>query len=235
MRCENCGWDRNPEGSLKCEKCGARLGKSSGGTGMQQSAQNFSDNDFDLKKTRKGCPECGYPIRSSEDQCPQCGNTLSAGKTVPDEPLPQPKNPSLAKQEFKGTVIKTGEPENENDERTNESKIDPSEGKKVVGFLVTYSHTHLGEFFPLYAGRNFVGKDASMNVQIKGDDAVSSKHLSILYRVVDKKFKFKDEQSSNGTFINNELIDEGELLNNDIISIGNTKLVFMVIPTIEKN
>jgi pSer/pThr/pTyr-binding forkhead associated (FHA) protein len=54
--------------------------------------------------------------------------------------------------------------------------------------------------------------------------------LSILYRPVDKKFKFKDEQSSNGTFVNDVLMDEGELHNFDVIRIGATKLVFIAIP-----
>ena len=217
MRCENCGWD-NPNENSKCEKCGAQLGKSTMKETAQQTTQNFSDGGFDPKKTVKGCPECGYMVRPGESQCPQCGH----GESV--KPINQ--EPQISNPPFKGTVIRKNE-ETPEQER--------SAGKKVVGFLVTYSHTELGEFFPLYEGKNYVGKESGMNVHIKNDNAISSKHCCILYRTVDSKFKFKDEQSTNGTFINNELIDEGELTNNDIISIGDkTKLVFMVIPRIEE-
>uniref|UniRef100_UPI0040276C70 FHA domain-containing protein n=1 Tax=Prevotella sp. TaxID=59823 RepID=UPI0040276C70 len=53
---------------------------------------------------------------------------------------------------------------------------------------------------------------------------------SILYRNVDNKFKFRDEQSSNGTFVNKELADEGELQNYDIIRLGGTVFIFIAIP-----
>ena len=49
---------------------------------------------------------------------------------------------------------------------------------------------------------------------------MSGRHMSILYRNVDNKFKYRDEQSSNGTFVNKELSDEGELQNYDIIRLG---------------
>ena len=57
--------------------------------------------------------------------------------------------------------------------------------------------------------------------------------MSILFRPVEQKFKFKDEQSSNGTFINGELMDEGELKNLDKIRIGETSILFMEIPKID--
>jgi len=162
-----------------------------------------------------GCPECGYPLRLTDTECPQCGYAFTGRKGQEDSPkIEQPitKKPSVG-----GTVILG--PENSDEGR-----------KKLVGFLVTYSHLSNGEFFPLYEGRNFIGQSSSSNVCIKGDLSVSEKHLSILFRTVDRKFKFKDEQSSNGTFINEELIDEGELKNFDIIRIGTTQLIFMAIP-----
>ncbi|MDR1683784.1 MAG: FHA domain-containing protein [Candidatus Symbiothrix sp.] len=236
MRCENCGWD-NPGGNTKCEKCGVPLEQSFGDSNtptVRQAAQGLDANGgFDLKKTVAGCPECGYPVRPGDIQCPQCGNNLGGNPTVPEKEEPKPK-PS--RKSFGGTVIKGAEISKDISGENSDKKTEEparSAGKKIVGFLVTYSHTPLGEFFPLYEGRNFVGKSCENNAVIKGDDSVSGKHLSILYRAVDGKFKFKDEQSVNGTFINGELIDEGELANNDIIAIGSTKLVLMIIPKIE--
>jgi pSer/pThr/pTyr-binding forkhead associated (FHA) protein len=106
----------------------------------------------------------------------------------------------------------------------------PTEGRKLAGFLVTYSQSPLGEFFSIYEGRNYVGRNSSCSICLQKDSQVSGKHLSILYRSIERKFRFKDEQSSNGTFINDKLEDEGELKNFDTIRIGSIKLLFIGIP-----
>lgn len=104
--------------------------------------------------------------------------------------------------------------------------------RRLVGFLVTYNRTPAGRAYNIYEGRNYIGRDASCDISIPDDGQMSGKHLSILYRNVDGKFKFRDEQSSNGTFINKELIDDGELQNYDIIRAGSTIFIFIAIPTI---
>jgi hypothetical protein len=105
-------------------------------------------------------------------------------------------------------------------------------GKRIMGLLVTYSTNPAGQVFNIYEGRNYVGREASADICIPSDFQISSKHFSILYRVADGKFKFRDEQSSNGTFVNEVLTDEGELSTFDVIRIGSTKLIFIAIPQI---
>ena len=109
-------------------------------------------------------------------------------------------------------------------------KVPP--GRKLVGFLVTYNRTPLGKAFPVYEGRTYVGRDAACDIAVTDDNQMSGRHMSILYRSVDNKFKFRDEQSSNGTFINKELLDEGELQNYDIVRVGSTLFIFVAIPQI---
>lgn len=104
--------------------------------------------------------------------------------------------------------------------------------RKLVGFLVTYNREPNGRAFNIYEGRNFLGRDPGCDIAITDDDQISSRHMSILYRNVDHKFKFRDEQSSNGTFVNGQLEDDGELENNDIIRAGNTLFVFIAIPDV---
>ena len=103
-------------------------------------------------------------------------------------------------------------------------------GKKIVGLLITYDTVSTGQVFNIYEGRNYIGRDAVTDVNIQSDSQISGKHFSILYRLADGKFKFKDEQSSNGTFVNDVLTDEGELKTFDLIRIGSTKLTFIAIP-----
>jgi len=105
-----------------------------------------------------------------------------------------------------------------------------TQGRKLVGFLVTYNRNPLGKAFNIYEGKNFVGRDRSCDISVPEDNQMSGRHMSILYRNVDNKFKYRDEQSSNGTFVNKELSDEGELQNYDIIRLGGTVFIFIAIP-----
>jgi hypothetical protein len=107
---------------------------------------------------------------------------------------------------------------------------DKQKGRRLVGILVSYNTNPLGQSFNVYEGRNLVGSAPSCDAVIDNDDEVSRKHLTILYRTVDQKFRFKDEMSTNGTFVNGTPADEGELNDHDILLLGNTYLVFMAIP-----
>ena len=227
MRCKNCGWD-NPDENVKCEKCNAPMndyhvnerspsfGYAADEYRPQATIVGTDTGDFNPRATVLGCATCGYPVRISDEECPNCGSPLPENK----------KELEMEKQAKKeatkvGTIIQGANFDKE--------KAD-TERKKLTGFLVTYSLSTNGDFFPLYEGKNVIGRSASCSVHIKGDSAISEKHFSILYRAADRKFKFKDEQSSNGTFINGELIDEGELKNLNYINIGSTRLLFIEIP-----
>ena len=233
MRCKNCGWD-NPDGSVKCEKCNAPISSYMVDNKPERSYQpeafnpqatvanvNFSSmghtpaGESNLKATAIGCSACGYPVRPTDTECPVCGQAFSGQ-------IEAPKAEPVAEKKFAaGTVIQGA---------TSDKDYGNKERKKLTGFLVTYSHSPNGDFFPLFEGKNAIGRSPSLPVCIQGDPNVSEKHLSILYRTIDRKFKFKDEQSSNGTFVNGQLIDEGELKNSDEIRIGATRLTFIEIP-----
>lgn len=103
-------------------------------------------------------------------------------------------------------------------------------GRRLVGFLVTYNNHPDGKAFNLYEGRNSVGRSPECDISLPEDGQMSSHHLTIAYRSAENKFRFKDELSSNGTFINKEIRDDGELQNYDIIRAGGTLFIFIAIP-----
>ena len=106
--------------------------------------------------------------------------------------------------------------------------------RRLVAFLVTYSHVPEGEFFPLYEGRNTLGRDESNDIVIR-DEEVSKKHLEIAYFHQNKTFYFETVGlTQNGTYINDTFFPRGggELQPSDVIKIGVTKLTFIPIPEI---
>lgn len=142
---------------------------------------------------------------------------------------PDSKNPSSFISNLNKTVIITPESKNinsstnSNSPNMNTSQPTANVGRKLVGWLVSFTHNPLGEDFKLYEGKNIIGSDKSCDIVIT-DNLVSSKHLTILFRA--DKFKFKDELSTNGTFINEVMQDEGDLKDGDQIRIGKTVFKF---------
>lgn len=98
-------------------------------------------------------------------------------------------------------------------------------GRKLVGWLVTYSSDELGIDFKLYEGRNIIGRDVDCNITVN-DGRVSGKHAVLLFRA--NKYSITDSQSSHGTFVNDEDIELEPfyLKDGDIIRIGNTIFKF---------
>ena len=97
--------------------------------------------------------------------------------------------------------------------------------RKLVGWLVSYSLDPMGVDFKLYEGRNIIGRDMNCNISVN-DSTVSATHAVILFR--SGKYSISDQQSSHGTFVNDEDIElePRYLKDGDIIRMGNT--AFMI-------
>lgn len=103
-------------------------------------------------------------------------------------------------------------------------QVAQQQGRKMVGWLVSFTIDENGIDFKLYEGRNIIGADHGCDITVTGDQAVSGKHLTILHRM--GHFKFRDEFSTNGTFINDVFVEEGTLKDGDVIRIGETIFKF---------
>lgn len=104
--------------------------------------------------------------------------------------------------------------------------------RKLVGFLVTYNRTPMGKSFNIYEGRTTIGRSNSCDICMPEDNLMSGHHMTIQYLSGNNKFRFRDEMSSNGTYVNKELCDSGELQNYDIVRVGSTLFIFIAIPQI---
>ena len=159
----------------------------------------------------------GHLYESSYDKCPYCPGE-GADATVAEP----------ATSETGGTE-KTEVMDNKMDktaihQESESKKGGQVSGRKLVGWLVSYTWNPQGEDYQLREGKTNIGADNSSDICVN-DPEVSAHHCTLLYR--SGKFRIKDEFSTNGTAINDKEIDEQtELKDGDLIKIGKTELKF---------
>lgn len=103
----------------------------------------------------------------------------------------------------------------------------PSE--PVVGWLVCVGGSHFGEDFKLKTGKNFIGRTPNMDVVLSGDASVSrDRHAIVVYEPKSNIFLVQPGDSKELFYLNNEVVLSAEKIKaNDIISVGETQLMFI--------
>ena len=102
-----------------------------------------------------------------------------------------------------------------------------SEGapRLLAGFIVTYDSHALGRFWPLYQGKNRIGRQGSgaeLDVELDHPTA-SSRHAVIYASACPGRIKLEDTGSTNGTLINGARLPPGtrhELNDGDRVRFG---------------
>jgi len=103
----------------------------------------------------------------------------------------------------------------------------PVSGRKLVGWLVTYTIDPMGVDFRLYEGRNTMGRNTKNDIRTVQDDSISGEHAVILFR--EDKFYIEDLMSTTGTKINNKSLgprEVVELIDGDSIIMGKSIFKF---------
>ena len=99
----------------------------------------------------------------------------------------------------------------------------------VVGWLVCIEGDHYGESFPLKSGRNFIGRNANMDVVLAGDMSVSrERHAIVIYEPKAKCFIAQAGDARELFYLNDNVVLNNEMMKNyDVLSVGNEKLLFV--------
>jgi hypothetical protein len=97
-------------------------------------------------------------------------------------------------------------------------------GPGPEAWLVLRSGSRSGRNFGLRRGRNIVGRDPSEADIVLEDDTVSNEHASI--RFERGQFYVTDLDSTNGTRVNNQLVQKQMLMDGDVLHFGDAKMVF---------
>lgn len=100
-----------------------------------------------------------------------------------------------------------------------DNRVGAGDNRRIVGIVITYSWRPEGELFPIKEGKNYIGAGAVSSepdhricdIQIATDPKMSAEHALILCR--HGHFDIVDQKSSNGTFLDGELVPlQGTLL-----------------------
>ena len=99
----------------------------------------------------------------------------------------------------------------------------------VVGWLVCVEGNNKGQDFPLRAKTNLIGRGSGMDVQIKGDDTISSNtHAKIDYDVLNNAFYLLPGNNRTTIYVNKKPVYSAQqLASYDRLRFGRTELLFV--------
>lgn len=173
------------------------------------------------------CPHCAGGDQDDVHTVPIGGGhekdmTVPWTATVKTEPQPLPIPDPVP--------VPFPYPDDEDDTKT--VRISPvSKGDKepVVGWLVGLNGEAYGESFPLVTGKNFIGRDKSMDIVLEGDKSVSrQKHAIVIFEPKAKIFLAQPGESRELFYLNEEVVLNNQQLKwGDVLCIGETKLMFV--------
>ncbi len=98
-----------------------------------------------------------------------------------------------------------------------------------VGWLIAIGGEHIGQDFRLKAGKNFIGRDISMDIALTGDKSVSrNRHAIVVYEPKQHLYLVQPGDSSGLVYRNNEVVlSPVKLVAYDMITVGEVNLLFM--------
>lgn len=184
----------------------------------------------------------GHAMDPNWETCPYCER---------EQKSQTKSSPQISSDSSSGGKTNVGETYRESGRR--ETKVMPSgaqsssgfgghvgvgETRRIVGVMITYNWHPEGDLFPIREGKNFIGSGEvssepshpKCNIQIPNDARMSSEHALILCR--HGMYEIIDQTSSNGTFLNGEMLMSNrstELPDYAEIQTGNTKWIFIKI------
>ncbi|HUJ24462.1 MAG TPA: FHA domain-containing protein [Myxococcales bacterium] len=172
-----------------------------------------------LKKSDSGsgkgkvCPN-GHVMHPSWDQCPYClemQQAMMAGGGGGGMPPPPPMGQGTA-------MVDIGSLGGGDKGRGSSDK-----SREVCGWMVALNGQHKGEDFRLRVGKNVIGTAADCDIVLT-DKKISRKHATIRYE--GGEYQIADLDSSNGCFVNDEKVQKHDLIDNDIIKLGDIEFEF---------
>ena len=174
-----------------------------------------SGHFFDESK-HSSCPYCAAPLDLGTPQhtvaAPVAAGLEAAAKTVPLRPAASPA-PGATRRLVEAQL-----------------GIDP-----VVGWLVCIEGPDRGRDYRIRSENNFIGRDASMDISVPGDDTISrQKHASIAFDPSQQTFWLLPGDARGLCYVNEKMaMSPVQLAARDVIRLGKTRL--MLVPFVDSS
>ncbi len=161
-----------------------------------------------LKKDKQQGKVCqnGHVMHPSWDTCPYCLEMQQAMGAVP--------LPSVGQGTAMLNIAEIG---------GEKGRGSQDKSREVCGWIVALNGQHKGEDFRLRVGKNVLGTAADCDIVLT-DKKISRKHATVRYE--GGEFQIADLDSSNGTYVNDEKVQKHDLIDNDIIKLGDIEFEF---------
>jgi hypothetical protein len=151
------------------------------------------------------CRNCGHKNPEGSNFCSSCGKPL--GEAGTDATI----------------TFQAGELETEAEE---EVHVSPEELEGGRGVLIVRRGPNAGSKFFLDSDATQIGRHPDSDIFLD-DITVSRRHAEIRKVTDGASFSLHDVGSLNGTYVNRERVEDGDLRSGDEIQIGKFKLVFL--------
>lgn len=98
----------------------------------------------------------------------------------------------------------------------------------VIGWLVCVDGPDKGRDFRIHSEKNFIGRSATMDIAVTGDESVSrEKHASVAYDPKRRATWILPGEAAGLVYLNDQLVNTPmKLAPRDIVEVGKTKLMF---------
>ena len=199
---------------------------------------------FSSKKPNTHLCRAGkHPMDPNWEECPACRLEKNMKEeTSPPQELPNRENIDMSRQ---NTFIEKGETipsksETLIDERTSSQSTKREQpmphGRTITGVLVTFSWHREGRLYPIYDGKNYIGRGTveseggrACDVQLTNDQTLSNEHALILCRA--GRYELFDQKSTAGTYLNDKFVESSgfQLPDRAKIKTGSTVWEFLKI------
>ncbi len=159
----------------------------------------------ELAKTTRMCPN-GHVLEPGWEVCPYCPSTRMISPPL----APTIRIPDVAPRAAAELARKT-------------ELLRPPLAQEAVAWLVATAQEKRGQVLRIDRPRTTVGAGDSCELVID-EPHVSGRHATL--RFAEGRFALTDLGSSNGTWVNDEEIDERELSDGDRIRFGSSEWIF---------
>jgi len=218
MDCPNCK-RHNADGLTYCDFCGTPLAAPSPSPHKRKTEAEAAPPPSAKRKTEIESPEPGEAGGFDPFAQPKGGFTPAARPGGAGSPGAAAAPKKLKTQFDAGDPFATPAPA-----RPGAPEAPSAQGRRIVGWLVTFDGDPDGTSFIVREGRNGIGRDATNEIPLADDGMVSGTHAYLIWRA--GRARIADHNSQNGTFLNEQdVLEQVEVKDGDVIRVGRTRFL----------